>query len=713
MSPEQAEGKKVDARSDIFSFGAVLYEMVTGRRPFQGDSKLSTLSAILREEPEPVSNSAPGAPSDLEKIILRCLRKDPARRFQHMDDLKVALEELKEESESGALAKEPALERAAAKTKFRKAAAAVALAAIAVVAVIGWRFLRVKSNPAPAMRIVPLVSYGDETFPALSPDGNQVAFIWNGEHQDNYDLYIKLIDGGTPLRLTTDPAVECCPAWAPDGRRLAFLRRTQSGSALFVIPALGGPERRLTELRVAGNKISWSPDGKFLAVEDRHSPGEPPGIVLVSVEAGQKRALTTPLGGEGVDLWPAFSPDGRTLAFGRGRSIFTSAVYVAPLTADYTAASEPRRLTPESYILRGLDWTADGRALVFGAAVGGGSSHLWKVSASAGAGEPERVLVEGDNTLMPSFARQGSQARMAYVKSSMDSNIYRIAGPGAKGPGRGAQEISPVKIASSSRIETSPQFSPDGSKIVFASERSGSYEIWVVKGDGSSPVQLTSFGGPMVGSPRWSPDGGHIAFDAYPEGHGDIYVISADGGVPRRLTNDKSNHVRPSWSHDGRWIYFGSDRTGSDQIWKAPAEGGDAVQVTRHGGHEAFESPDGRFLYYVERFQLAGGSPVQPIWRVPVEGGPEERVTEQGRLGYWALSRTGIYLLKPGGQDTAPSIDLFRFDTRKWTEVAKLPEGAAVGAGGSSLAVSSDERWILYVQRDRLENDLMLVENFH
>ncbi|HEX2521323.1 MAG TPA: protein kinase, partial [Terriglobia bacterium] len=221
MSPEQAEAKKVDARSDIFSFGSVLYEMVSGQKAFQGDSKMSTVAAILKQEPQPISQRAPGTPLELEKIINRCLRKDPERRFQHMADIKVALQELREESDSGTLAGAlPAVRP----TRWPWGWAGAALAVVAL-AVATWLFRGTARKPAGAPEVVPLTtSAGFERSPSFSPDGNQVAFSWNGDKQDNFDIYIKLIGSPTPVRLTTDPAEDIRPAFSPDGRSIGFLR---------------------------------------------------------------------------------------------------------------------------------------------------------------------------------------------------------------------------------------------------------------------------------------------------------------------------------------------------------------------------------------------------------------------------------------------------------------------------------------------------------
>src|SRR5436190_22608563 len=250
MSPEQAEGRKVDARSDIFSFGSVLYEMVTGRKPFAGDSRLSLLNKIVSEDPTPPSQLAAPIPPDLEKIILHCLRKDPARRYQDMADVKVALEDVEEESASGQHAV------AARRSSRRRWAWAVLLPVMAAAAFFAWHAWRAPQREEP-LRAVALTTFsGAELYPSLSPDGNHVAFTWNGPNQDNPDIYVQQIGSGSPLRLTTDPRADYNPVWSPFGPWIAFLRSQSSSlyfhsgrSELRPIPPLSVPDRKLAENR--------------------------------------------------------------------------------------------------------------------------------------------------------------------------------------------------------------------------------------------------------------------------------------------------------------------------------------------------------------------------------------------------------------------------------------------------------------------------------
>jgi len=252
-------------------------------------------------------------------------------------------------------------------------------------------------------------------------------------------------------------------------------------------------------------------------------------------------------------------------------------------------------------------------------------------------------------------------------------------------------------------MESGPQFSPDGSRIAFESTRSDSYEVWMCRSDGSGLVQLTHFNS-VTGTPRWSPDGQQIAFDSDTGGNVDIYVIDSQGGAPRRLTSEPSIEAVPSWSRDGRWIYFASDRTGSSQVWKMPSTGGPALQVTHQGGLAAFESPDGRFLFYAKGLRVPG------LWRIPTNGGEEIEVInslEAGYWGYWAVVENGIYYLDSAAK---PGISFFDIATHRITRVFDLENSPARFAPG--LAISPDKETILYTQLDALNSDIILVENF-
>jgi eukaryotic-like serine/threonine-protein kinase len=708
MSPEQAEGKKVDGRSDIFSFGALLYEMVTGRRAFQGDSKLSTLSAILREEPKPASELVEGLPRELERIIARCLRKGPERRFQTMADLKVAVEELKEESDSGTLGAGPA----PARRRDRRLAWAMALLAIIAVGATLWFIRSPVKAPEAALSAIPLTTYpGFEDYPSFSPDGNQVAFTWDGEKRDHFDIYVKLIGtGGPPLRLTTDPAGDHSPSWSPDGRFIAFLRNLPGGKAAVVlIPALGGPERKVSEVfrfslsePLPGPYLAWSPDGNSLVISDKDSSVKQPfALFLLSIETGERRRLTSPAGQLLGDSGPAFSPDGRALGFSRTVDAGISNLYLLTFSEGLRPTGEARPLTFGNRGAISPAWTADGREIIFG---NWRQSGLWRVvvpSPMERVAEPQQLATLGGDIVNPAISRRGR--RLAYAHAFLHSNIWRIAGPGATtGRPSGASGAQP--LISSTRDDSSPQFSPDGTKVAFVSTRSGNREIWVCDSDGSNAVQLTSFNGPDITTPRWSPDGGHIAFDSTAAGGYDVWVVGANGGKPQRMTTHPANDGNPSWSHDGRWIYFDSARAGQQQVFKIPASGGEAIQVTRDGGYAPLESPDGKFLYYTKALSATS------LRKIPKEGGQASKVLE-GLSVYLNLAIVdgGVYFV-PVRNAAGGSIQFLNFATNQVKTMASFEKPLDLLSGG--LAVSPDGRWILYTQVEQAGSELMLVENF-
>lgn len=545
------------------------------------------------------------------------------------------------------------------------------------------------SKAARSIVIPAVTNIGEKYTPNISPDGQHLAFAWNGGAGPYFSIYVKLIGSEESLRLTKQASIDFNPVWSPDGRYIAFCRIAQNEPGIYIIPALGGAERRLRktlweeqefyETIGSVGRLSWSPDGKRLAFSDRASRNEPPSIFLLELDSLEDRRLTFPRSRGDFD--PAFSPDGRTLAFNRrGAGIYTVAVL----------GGEERVISAGTYYW-GLAWTQDGRQIVFADAIWPVSTGwLWKISIHGGV--PERLQF-GQEGVEPSI--RGSQ--LAYVRQTANLNIWR-------------KKLNPLlslsppdRFISSTRMESGPQFSPDGSKIAFESTRSGAYEVWMCRSDGSDLTQLTHFNS-LTGTPRWSPDGQHIAFDSDAPGNTDIFVIDSVGGAPRNHTSEPSQEVVPSWSRDGHWIYFASDRTGSWQVWKMPSTGGPPVQVTRQGGFAALESPDGRFLYY------AKGQEVPGLWRIPTTGGEEAEVIsalKPGYWGYWAVVEDGIYYLDMAPK---PGINYFDITTLRSTRVFDLVNRPPWGAPG--LAISPDKKTILYTQMDALNSDIILVENF-
>ena len=740
MSPEQAEGKEVDARSDIFSFGSVLYEMVTGRRAFSGETNASTLAAILREEPKPVSQVSLDTPRELERVISRCLRKDPEGRFQHMADLGIALKELKEQSDAGVLASAP-------RRRSRLVRSAGALLVAAALGLGGWFGLFRWPLARPVAKVSTFTALpGQQSQPALSPEGKQVAFVWNSEKrgtQDNYDIYVQLVGEATPRRLTNNPAFDYSPVWSPDALHIAFLRNTPAGTEVIVVPSAGGAEKRLLVSTASCRweslarqycGLAWSPDGKSLAIVDKESPQAPNSIFLFNIETREKRKLTAPPSGS-EDGVSAFSPDGRMLAFARRPFPNPlSDIYVLPLSESSEPRGKPGRITRDNTFIYGLDWTGDGRGIVF-ASQRGGVPALWQVAGSGG--PPERLSVAGTDALWPSVSRKGD--RLAYTYGMPDVNVWRVAAPG--GSAAAGRAATPIRITQSPQIDMQPAFSPDGTKIAWSSMHSGSHQIWVSNNDGSEPQELTRFDPPGAALPLWSPDGRYIAFSGFSRGPRQVYVVPAEGGAPRRPTTGEFDEIPAIWSRDGRWIYFVSNRREGDGLWKVPAGGGSPLLVARNG-RLAVESSDGKFVYYsaagegIWKVAAGGGSPLllaptgrrpfsesfdgkflyysgpdASIWRVAIDGGGAAPVLKKGDRASWVLSAAGIHVLDPDAKG-GPAIHFLPF-AAKGRETVGLP-----GPPDSyveplrGLAASPDGRWLLYLHQDGHDPRIMLVENF-
>ena len=575
----------------------------------------------------------------------------------------------------------------------------IAAAMVAIAALAMWIIWPGRSGPLSAARVppssIPVTSFpGVEVDPDLSPDGNHVAFAWQRDTEDNLNVYVMSVDSGDPRPLTTSPANERGPAWSPDGSRIAFLRATSSGSAVVVVPALGGGERIVTETQVGPDNgqfrshgLSWTPDSKEIVIVDRGVSGLTT-IVSCSIATGERRQLTRPSADYGYTS-PAVSPDGRYLAFvrhGRGQNV--GAIFVHQLEA-LQPIGDPRQLTERSGTGT-LAWTHDGARIVYERHDAG----LWQVRITGGAPEP---LLTNVRAVKPSVSRDGG--RLVYQNTTTDANIWKMPGPAAQ-EGK-ASHSAPQRVVASTLFELSPHFSPDGQKITFVSTRSGNMELWVASSDGSKQTRLTSLEGPFIGSPRWSPDQKLIAFDSVRSGNFNIYTVGVENGHVKAVTTDTFANIRPSWSANGQWIYFTSNRSGDTQIWKVAATGGEPIRITGKGGYEAFESPDGKDLYYAMRPGTPG------IWKVPVGGGDEVQVIDRGKQLSWGVTQHGIVLL----DDVEPShakIELFPFKSLGTMAAAvELPSGLRLAPPRyPQIAVSRDGQWILYVNYDQWGSDI-------
>ena len=408
------------------------------------------------------------------------------------------------------------------------------------------------------MNVLPFTaSPGEKTSPAFSPDGSRIAFAWKGDSvpgAKGYDLYVKAIGSETLLRLTQHPSEWISPAWSPDGTQIAFHRIDGAGTGIYVVPALGGPERKLRSTRMSWNwfsLISWSPDGKWIALADFLPEREHAGIYLLSTETLESRPI--PSSPECIDNGqPAFSHSGEDLAYWCERSVNEAVLYSLPLQGGPAKMISLFRDFPS-----GLTWSADDKELIYSLGLGM-PGDLGEVTVANGSVKP--LAFVGDAEL-PTI----SSHKLAFSSSFNGINIWRkdLLHP----------EAPAVALIPSTRPQENAQYSPNGKRITFESERSGALGVWASSEDGSNLVQISS---PHVrsGSPQWSPDGSKIAFDAHPLDRWEIDVADVSARIPRKLVTNISNVYRPHWSRDGKWIYFRSDEVGRTGpiVARRPAE---------------------------------------------------------------------------------------------------------------------------------------------
>ena len=707
MSPEQARGEPIDERSDIFSLGSVLYEMVTGRPAFPGNTVADVFAALLG----PISPLGECAPEALEKTVLKALEKDRKRRYQSMKELAQALDDCKEVARSGGVAIRTAPGKPSGlRRRFIAGGAAVILLGGAFFAIprlsLYSRFFNPDGPSQNSLNVVPVTSSpGPKRLPAFSPDGNRIAYSSDANSNAEwgrrpFHIYVKEVGGGEAKQLTFDPAgSDLAVSWSPDGNQIAFCRSLPGipGNHIYVMPVNGGVARKVAESNNLG--VSWSADGQTLALAGkpkRASPAaeEAGGIFLLSLQTGRTRELTS----SPQDFRPEFSPDGRWVAFSRPLSFNASELFVIS-----SAGGQARQLTTDSALIAGGAWTPDSREVVLMSTRKG--VGLWSVPISGA--HPRPVLLNLRGLSYPTVARH--VGRLAYTDFLVDSNLYLLAGAGFQRGSVPAPFGKPLAVVVSSRPDHSPDISADGSRFVFVSGRSGNEEIWISPREGGQPSQLTSLGSPNIGTPRWSPDGRRVTFDAYVSGKPQVFVIDARGGVPRQITTEPSGGFVPAWSHDGQRIYFNSQRSGRAEIWKVPAAGGPVEQVTHAGAFEAHAAPDGSLVYFTKPDSTGNFT----IWSIPAAGGPETPVAELQRFSgierSWGVLKEGIYFLERSEQPRQVA-RFFSFRSHQVTQLFTKEKASVRDV--PNIALSEDGRYALFVQVDQRINDLVMISNF-
>jgi len=677
MSPEQAEGKKVDPRSDIFSLGIILYELATGERPFKGDSNVSVLSSIMKDTPRSVTDLNPALPQEFGRIVRHCLAKDPARRYQTATDLRNELEELKQDLDSAFSDDTPQVRGQKHKWVVAAAitAAVLGLVSAGIYVARGYRPANEATRfEATFARLT--TESGKEVFPSLSPDGKWVVYVrGNGGRPEKLDIYLQSVGGQTPINLTKDSmASETQPAFSPDGERIAF-RSGRQGGGIFVMGRTGESPRRLT---TEGLNPAWSPDGSQI-VYATTGVGDSPGIRVgnselwtVNVVTGEKRHLTT----SGDAVQPNWSPHGYRIAFwgitGGQRDIYTipaSGGEFLPVTNDAAVDWNPV-------------WSPDGKYLYF-SSNRGGSFNLWRVQIDEHSGkllgQPEPVTTPSTYAAHISFSSDGR--RLAYASIDNTAQIQKAAfdpvSETIKGP--------PTPVTHGTRLWASPDPSPDNESVVFQ-VLPEQEDLFVSRSDGSGLRQLTNDAA-YDRFPRWSPDGKRIAFASNRNGSVQIWAINADGSGLQPLTEYAGNLTWPAWSSNG--MRMAANDVIRNKIfifdpnkpWKAqmPEEISGLGQF-----HSAAWSPDGEWL---AGFDSTPPGPFPGLGVYSFKSHTYQKLTTYGGGPFVWLNDSRRLMFAFEGK-----LSIMDIRSKKSHEVLSVP-----GEGLSGPSLSRDNRTVYFV----------------
>jgi eukaryotic-like serine/threonine-protein kinase len=644
MSPEQARGQNVDQRSDIFSFGVLLYEAVAGGPPFAGESGIEAVSGVLRDDPMPRLRQRPGVPRELVRLVGKCLDKDPERRYQDMDDMLVDLRAVRRGLEAG----DP--EPASDGRRWLLLAAGLALGLL-----VGLLAAPRAGQLAPAadglpvaragMRLRALTFGGVNRGPSVSPDGALVSYA--SDRHGSLDVLVHQVSSEWPRRITDDPGDEIEPAFSPDGQTLAF---ATGDGRVCVVPTLGGPAPR-TLAKGGAASPAWSPDGR-----------------LVAFRRGQALHVVEARGGEPRRVWaggplpvlgrPAWSPDGRFLVFASEREGL-------PVTARAPAGGGSADVIGEERRALGAPtWSGDGRWLlgVRGARPDSGQ-EVWALPVSPSGqleGEPLRILGGILPHASPSLARD--QRRLAFEVARVHTQIGRL-------PLSSTRRPDPARLATEGRV-LEAAVSHSGEALALVTDRAGAPALWRMATEGG-PMQRLHAGEGHDAQPTWSPDDRRLAVVHHDGAEARVAVLPAAGGPLTFLSPAGARAAHPAWSPDGRQVAYMAVSGGRWSLRTAPADAGaeaTLAELPGPGGRVGW-SPDGRLLAAA----VQGEDGAWSVMVLSAKGGPQRTVLRNARAPLW-LAEGRLVFVREGHAGT---YDL-------WT-VPLDAQGSAVGGAESPL----------------------------
>jgi len=611
MSPEQIQGMEVDARTDIFSFGVVLYELFAGKLPFRGDHESALMYEVVNVRPLPLADVAANIDPELNRIVMKSLEKERDERYQSMREVLVDLKHYHRDSGEKIAARPPRMAERKGRREIRLSPvllAAILVGCVALVAVL-WFLLMDREPPLeprrPAMLSKLTSKPGLEDEPSWSPDGKFIAYTT--DERGNLDIVVQPVRGGQEIWVADSRADEAQPAWSPDGARLAFVSARDhdgrlsiilgmsrlgwymngKGGDIFLVPALGGTPVKLVE---NGYYPAWSPDGKEIVFQSNREGSWD--LWTISLEGGLPKRLTSD---ELEEYHPHWSPEGDWIVYAAGDNRGPDFLRVVP-----AGGGEPINIAREDDWFVGPEWSTDGTEILF-SSFKAGVLNIWSVPFSPGGEEvsPSRVTIGEGNDVNISVAPGGGTIAFATLRNTPD--IWELTLPSG----------TLRQVTSETGYEDQPDPSPDGKTLLIESDRAGKLALWAVDMEGRVLSQVSS-GETREPFARWSPDGSRMV---YTTNEGSI-VIQKYGDISAEKI--VSVGAQPAWSPDGSRIAFGKPDGDGSNIWVYSFDSGDSIQITFGEGGKSFAtwSPDGRQIAY----QVQSGD-VRHIMVVPSAGG--------------------------------------------------------------------------------------------
>jgi serine/threonine protein kinase/Tol biopolymer transport system component len=580
MSPEQVRGQPTDPRSDIFSFGAVLYEMLCAKRAFTGASAVEAMHAILEADPPELSAATLQSSPALARIVSRCLEKNPADRFHSAHDLGLALESIA--AGSGIT---PASVEAPPRARFSFSQIAAALA-IGIVAAGAGALLhrRFAAQPVSDPPSVEYLTYsGHDGSPAASPDGKTIVFM--SDRDGTPRIWLKQVAGGGELALTEGP--DDYPRFSPDGSSIIFVRTTQERSALYRVPLLGGDAHKLLD-DVSG--ADWSPDGRQLAFT-RWASGERSGSVVGVANPDGTGAREVALIPGRALITPRWSPDGRTVAAVNGLAN-VSAGFGIDLVDVSSGGARLLKSARENMKLSSVVWSADSHAIIYSEAE---SLAAWMSGSSA------RIIRQDVKT--------GSAYPLFWVANH--SRTLDVLGPGrllldTRSPRENLRELpledgqsQPRWLTRGNSTDRQPAYSPDGQWVTFSSNRGGNLDVWSVNRSNGVVRRLTDDPADDWDA-SYTPSGHRLLWGSNRSGPYEVWEANPDGSNPKQLSHDGSFAQNPYETPDGKWIVYISASPAKPGVWRMRADGGDPVRLFEGAVELPEISPDGQTILFVD-----------------------------------------------------------------------------------------------------------------